>query len=70
MHLRSVRDQIVKIADQEIALAKRELILTENSFKYAPEEFAQLANNAGYEVENLWQDGNGLFSIFLLRSLN
>ena len=70
MHLRSVRDQIVKIADQEIALAKRELIHTENSFKYAPDEFAQLANNAGYEVENLWQDGNSLFSIFLLRSLN
>ena len=70
MHLRSVRDQIVNVGDQEIAFAKQELIHTENSFKYAPEEFAQLANNAGYEVENLWQDEKKLFSIFLLRSLN
>ena len=70
MHLRSVRDQIVNVGDQEIAFAKQELIHTENSFKYAPEEFAQLANNAGYEVENLWQDEKNLFSIFLLRSLN
>ncbi len=43
-----------------------ETIHTENSHKYAPEEFAELAESAGYTPERLWIDENRLFSIHYL----
>ena len=43
MHLVSLRDQVVRVAGQAIRFARGETIHTENSYKYAPERFAALA---------------------------
>ena len=47
MHLVSRREQQVRVAGQTIRFAHGETIHTENSYKYAPEHFAELAEAAG-----------------------
>ena len=41
MHLQSLRNQTVKVAGQAIHFTSDETIHTENSYKYAPERFAE-----------------------------
>ena len=43
MHLVSLREQVVRVAGEAIRFARGETIHTENSYKYAPERFAELA---------------------------
>ena len=43
-----------------------ESIHTENSYKYATDEFALLASRAGFEVKSLWTDPEKLFSVQFL----
>ncbi|MGA9016647.1 MAG: L-histidine N(alpha)-methyltransferase [Acetobacteraceae bacterium] len=66
MHLVSLRDQTVRVAGQAIHFASGETIHTENSYKYAPEHFAELAKNAGWHDVELWSDPARLFSLHLL----
>jgi dimethylhistidine N-methyltransferase len=63
MHLVSVREQVVHIADHSISFAQGESIWTESSYKFSPEEFEQLAATAGFEVEKLWTDEHKRFSV-------
>lgn len=63
MHIESLCDQKVCIGDEEIEFAKGERIHTENSYKYSLEEFADLANAAGWQVQNIWLDSDKLFSV-------
>lgn len=63
MHLRSLRAQRVTLAGQTYAFAAGETIHTENSYKYAPEEFEALASGAGFALERVWQDADCLFSV-------
>jgi L-histidine Nalpha-methyltransferase len=66
MHLVSLRDQVVHVAGHAIRFARGETIHTENSYKYAPERFAALAEQAGWHSAELWTDPARLFSLHLL----
>ena len=66
MHLASLRDQTVKVAGQAIHFTSGETIHTENSYKYAPERFAELTEKAGWHGVELWSDPARLFSLHLL----
>jgi L-histidine Nalpha-methyltransferase len=66
MHLVSRRDQIVRVAGQSFAFRAGETIHTENSYKYAPEEFVQLARATGWAPARLWQDAERRFSVLYL----
>jgi L-histidine Nalpha-methyltransferase len=66
MHLVSLRSQTVHVAGESIRFAHGETIHTENSYKYAPERFAALAEAAGWHSAELWTDRARLFSLHLL----
>jgi L-histidine N-alpha-methyltransferase len=66
MHLVSLRDQTVRVAGQAIHFTSGETIHTENSYKYAPERFAELTEKAGWHGVELWSDPARLFSLHLL----
>ncbi|MEZ5558574.1 MAG: L-histidine N(alpha)-methyltransferase [Pseudomonadales bacterium] len=68
MHLRSLRQQRVRIGDAVVTFAAGERIHTENSFKYHPEEFTALAGRAGFDVKDWWTDERGWFATFLLEA--
>jgi dimethylhistidine N-methyltransferase len=63
MHLESLRAQKVCIGDEEISFQNGERVHTENSYKYALDEFSDLANAAGWQVRNIWLDDAELFSV-------
>ncbi|MFK7915326.1 MAG: L-histidine N(alpha)-methyltransferase [Pseudomonadales bacterium] len=67
MFLTSTCAQQVAIGDVVIEFAQDEAIHTENSFKYLPEEFAELAGRAGFEQAAFWTDEQDWYSVFLLR---
>lgn len=67
MFLESRRAQTVTLGGERIEFAAGELLHTENSYKYAPDEFASLAGRAGFTVTSLWRDANDWFGIFLLQ---
>lgn len=66
MHLRSKCRQQVTIVGQTFHFRAGETIHTENSCKYAVEEFQQLACDAGFITEHCWTDAEHLFSIHYL----
>ena len=63
MHLMSLRPQTVHLAGREIAFEEEETILTECSYKYSLDEFADLAARAGFVVRRVWTDAAPLFSV-------
>ena len=67
MFLESRVEQSVVLGGERIEFARGELLHTENSYKYAPEEFARLARSAGFGVTTSWRDANDWFAIFLLQ---
>ena len=68
MYLVSQRAQIVTVAGSEIGFSAGEAILTECSYKYAVDEFAALAEQAGFELREVWTDDDRLFSVQYLES--
>ena len=66
MHLVSLRDQVVHVAGQPINFSRGETIHSENSYKYAPEQFTALVEQAGWRSAALWTDPDQLFSLHLL----
>jgi len=66
MHLESAQAQSVRIDGQAFGFAAGETIHTENSYKYAPGEFATVAERAGWRAAAHWVDTDDLFSIHLL----
>jgi L-histidine N-alpha-methyltransferase len=66
MHLVSGHDQVVRVAGQMIHFARGETIHTENSYKYAPEHLAAIAEASGWHSAELWTDPGRLFSLHLL----
>jgi dimethylhistidine N-methyltransferase len=64
MHLESVRDQEVTIDGVARRFAEGERIHTENSYKYAPDEFETLLALAGFATVRRWQDPAGDFTVF------
>lgn len=67
MHLRSDRPQTADVAGRTFRFAEGETIWTESSYKFSREGFAALARDAGYGVERVWTDDEGLFSVQMLR---
>ena len=66
MFLESRVDQSVLIDRTSIDLRAGERIHTENSFKYDPQEFSALAQQAGFRCDTWWTDDQDLFAVFLL----
>ena len=69
MHLVARGDLRFRLGDQLVMLRAGESLHTENSYKYAPEEFAALAEASGFAVARDWTDPEGLFSVFALRAV-
>lgn len=63
MHLDSTCEQVVTIANQKFTIHSGESLLTEHSHKYTIEGFAQMAEEAGFRLEKVWNDANDWFSI-------
>lgn len=63
MHLRSRRDQIVRLGDTYIRLSEGETIRTEYSHKFDAGDVERLASAAGFVAEQAWTDGEGFFSV-------
>jgi dimethylhistidine N-methyltransferase len=68
MHLRSLRMQRVRIGSRVFAFAAGETIHTENSYKYTPQGFGQMAGAAGFPGIRMWTDPDHLFGVFYLHS--
>ena len=66
MHLRSLRDQAVRVAGRTFLFRKGETMHTENSCKYSIGEFQQLARDAGFAPAQYWCDAEQLFSVHYL----
>ncbi len=66
MHLISEKNQDVHLNGSVIHFMKNELILTEYSYKYTIESFAELVSDC-FEVRKVWTDKDQLFSIQYLR---
>lgn len=63
MHLTSQVNQKVCVDDMKIQFRSGETIMTEVSYKYALSEFEQLADRAGWQVQQVWTDHRALFSV-------
>ena len=64
MHLINETDQLVHLNQHEFHFLRGDKIVTEFSYKYAPEEFAALARKAGFEFVRMWTDDARLFGVF------
>jgi dimethylhistidine N-methyltransferase len=63
MHLRCIRDHTASLAGTIVKFRAGELINTEHSYKYHPDEFSALAHHAGLRLKHLWQDKRHYFSV-------
>jgi dimethylhistidine N-methyltransferase len=63
MHLRCTDTHTAELAGQPVSFSEGELVQTEYSYKYHPEEFSVLAEQAGFARRQLWQDERGWFSV-------
>lgn len=63
MHLVSRKKQTITMGGSRFAFEKGETIHTENSYKYTPEGFADLARQAGWLQRALWTDPEENFSV-------
>jgi len=63
MHLVSTEEQEVDVAGRRFRFAAGESIHTENSYKYSPDGFAELAAGAGLTVSRVWMDERRWFSV-------
>jgi dimethylhistidine N-methyltransferase len=64
IHLEASSAQRVTIAGRERVFAAGERIHTENSYKYAPQDFAALLRRAGFSDIAVWQDDAGDFAVY------
>lgn len=63
MHLESLGNQTVQVGQDRIHFADGETICTEHSNKYTLDGFRQLAEEAGFRVEQVWTDERQWFSV-------
>lgn len=68
MHLVSLRDQTVRVADREISFLKDETIHTENSYKYTPDRIVGIAHASGWRLDRDWRDRGNRFGVFLFEA--
>lgn len=63
MHLVSLCDQQIIVGGERFQLKSNETLHTENSYKYDLTEFENMAERAGFQVEQIWTDQQQLFSV-------
>lgn len=63
MHLQSLAPQSVHVNGETFTFRKGETIHTENSHKYTVQEFAEMAQAAGWTLQQVWTDPANLFSV-------
>jgi dimethylhistidine N-methyltransferase len=63
MHLVSVGDQRVELADRVIAFEDGETIHTESSYKHTPAAFERVAAAGGWRVRSSWMDARRWFAV-------
>ena len=68
MHLVSLDDQGVSIGGRVFEFCAGETIHTENSYKFAVEDFHDLGRRAGFSPVHVWTDRDSLFSVHYLRA--
>jgi uncharacterized SAM-dependent methyltransferase len=66
MHLVSLVEQNIQLNGTTFSFQEGEHIVTEHSYKYSLDEFAQLARRSGWAVKGLWTDDANLFSVHYL----
>ena len=66
MHLVSECDQEIHCFDGCLRFSAGETIRTEYSYKYTEQDFARLAQEAGFTLNKSWLDEEGLFSVHYL----
>ncbi len=62
----SRRAQVVRVDGAAFGFAAAETVHVEDSYKYAPAEFQELARAAGFAPQAVWFDPDGLFSLHAL----
>jgi L-histidine N-alpha-methyltransferase len=69
MHLESLKPQMTRIADLDIAIrfAVGETIHTENSYKFTEEMLRSVVAEGGFLLERAWTDDRKWFGVHLLR---
>jgi uncharacterized SAM-dependent methyltransferase len=68
MHLVSMERQQLRINGHSFSMEKGETLHTENSYKYAPEEFLEMASRSRFRALRHWLDDERLFAIYLLEA--
>lgn len=68
MQLVSTCDQIVEFPDQTVEFQESEKLVTEHSYKYTIEDFANLCEEAGWRPRSIWTDDDRLFSLWFLEN--
>ena len=63
MHLVSLVDQTAQLNGTPFVFGEGEHIITEYSYKYTAQEFANLAARSGWRVKRFWTDAANLFSV-------
>jgi dimethylhistidine N-methyltransferase len=64
MHLVSLGEQRVRVADEEIAFARGETIWTESSYKYDAASMSALLAGAGWAARATWHDPDDAFGLW------
>jgi dimethylhistidine N-methyltransferase len=68
MHLVSLRPQVINCAAGRFSFSQGESIHTENSYKWSPEAFRALAQEAGWRSTGLWLAQDDAFSLHRLET--
>ena len=63
MHLVSLVKQTMQVNGTTFFFEEGEHIVTEHSYKYSVDEFANLAGRSGWAVKKVWTDAANLFSV-------
>jgi dimethylhistidine N-methyltransferase len=66
MHICSAVRQEVWIGERRFGFREHETIHSENSYKYAIDEFVSLSEEAGFDVVRTWTDRFSLFSMHVM----
>jgi len=68
MHLVSQQNQELQINDRCFTLSEGEMLHTENSYKYSPDEFLKMVSQSGFREVRHWIADDQLFAIYLLKA--
>ena len=67
MHLEATQAALVRVGERTRLFEPGERILTEHSYKYAPEDFAGCLERAGFATVEWWSDEQRAFAVFCAR---